>query len=76
MGKDKKFEMSVVDEGYEDNYWEKVENEKEKIRKSNKEEIDYTLSENNTILTTRRIIIFVVWALLYKLFIKYEIGTM
>lgn len=76
MGKDKKFEMSIVDEGYEDQFWEKVEKEKEKIENLNKKEEYNENVDLKQILTKKRMIIFIVWIALYKFFIKWEIGTM
>ena len=69
MGKNNKFEMNVVDEGFDDNSWQELEREKQKIMEKMK------LEETNlNILTKRNIIIFIVWILLYKLFIKLEFG--
>jgi hypothetical protein len=72
MGKNKKFEMSVVDEGYDDKTWEEFELEKAKLREK-------MVSEENkgfNPFDSKNVVIMIVWALLYKLFIKWEFGIM
>ena len=57
----------MIGEGYDDLIRKKIEEEKEKLRREQE-------NPDLNILTTRNLIILVIWGLLYKLFIKYEFG--
>lgn len=70
MGKPNKFEMSVVDEGFDNKTLEELEIEKEKMRMKLKQ-------EENTgfdFLKGKNIVIFIIWVILYRLFIKWGFG--
>ena len=74
--------INLVDSGYEDDFWVRFEEEKKKLKigqKAEREKEDdikslllYFLPEVNK----KRVIIVVVWALLYKLFLDYGYGIM
>ena len=72
MGKNKKFKMNLVDEGYDDEFMEKVRIEKEKLKLKEMEEEQNKNSFN--ILNYKNIIIIVIWGLLYRLFIHWGFG--
>lgn len=71
MSKNKNYNISLVDEGYEDLIAKRVQEEKEKMRKQQEEAI---ANKDLNILTGKNLIILLIWGLLYKLFIKYEFG--
>ncbi len=66
-----KYEMNLVDEGYEDTLAHKIEEQKRKM-KEDREKGDENVQLN--LMTKKNMIIFVVWALLYRLFINWEFG--
>jgi len=77
MSSKKKFEMSVLEEGYEDPFWKQVEEEKDKLNnRENKEEKDLDNVNIGDILTTKRIAILIIWGILYKVFIYLGFGMM
>jgi hypothetical protein len=77
MSSKKKFEMSVLEEGYEDPFWKKVEEEKDKLNnKENKEDKDFENVNVNDILTTKRFAILIIWGILYKVSIYLGFGMM
>jgi hypothetical protein len=71
MGKTKKFEMNVVDEGYDDKTWQELELEKEKLRQKMKQEEE----KGFNFVNGKNIVIMIIWAIIYRLFIKWGFGT-
>jgi len=71
MSKNKNHSISLIGEGYDDLIAKKVQEEKEKIRKQQEDSMN--IADLN-FLTRKNLIIFIIWGLLYKLFIKYEFG--
>ncbi len=59
--------IRLIGEGYDDIIRKKIEEEKEKIKKQKE-------NQDLNIFSTKNIFILAIWALLYKLFIKYEFG--
>ncbi len=71
MSNNKKYNINLIGDGYDDLIAKRVQEEKEKIKKQREATLE--LKDLN-ILTTKNIIILIIWGLLYKLFIKYEFG--
>ena len=72
MSKNKNnYNINLVNEGYEDLIAQRVQEEKEKMRKQQE---DHFANKDLNILTTKNLIILAIWGSLYKLFIKFEFG--
>mgnify|MGYP000108354297 CR=1 FL=1 len=72
MSKTQNYNIGLVGEGYEDLIAQRVQEEKEKMKRQEEDQNNMHIHLN--ILTTKNILILVVWGILYKIFIKYEFG--
>jgi hypothetical protein len=68
MTKKKNFEMSVVESGCEDDLQRRLQEEKQKILQQEKEKENTNLF--SLLFTKKRIIILIIWALIYRLSIN------
>jgi hypothetical protein len=64
-----KFDMKLLDEGYDDEIWEEFQK-----RKKEKKESDNFKGVLNYI-NSKNLVILIVWGVLYKLFIKFGFGA-
>ena len=74
----RKYEMSILDEGYEDPFWSKVEEERERIIRQDTIPDDDELENFKLVdvITIKRIIIILVWGVVYYLFVYLGFGMM
>jgi hypothetical protein len=66
-----KFEMTVMEDGYEDPVMKRFEEEKKKLKEEQNAEPSFNISKYSLM---KKFIIFCLWVLGYKLFIKWEFG--
>jgi hypothetical protein len=64
-----KFDLKLLDEGYDDEIWEEFQK-----RKKEKKESDNFKGVLNYI-NSKNLVILIVWGVLYKLFIKFGFGA-
>ncbi len=61
--------MKLLDEGYDDELWEEFQKKKQEMKTSEK-----SLGTFN-FFNSKNLIILIIWAALYKLFIKFGFGA-
>jgi hypothetical protein len=64
-----KYDMKLLDEGYDDELWEEFQKKKQEMKTSEK-----SLGTFN-FFNSKNLIILIIWAALYKLFIKFGFGA-
>ena len=74
----KKYEMTILDEGYEDPFWSKVEEERERINRQEAIPDDDEMEKFSftDVITLKRIMILLAWGVLYYLFVYLGFGMM
>jgi hypothetical protein len=65
------FEMNVVESGYEDDLQKRLEEEKQKL----KAQQDNTDTGITDFFTTKRVLLLLIWAIGYRLFINWGFGV-